>query len=167
LKTPPPSTGSHGTAAGPQSEAAQALAAMAAETAALRQPGGGTVADTLAEWLATRYVIAARRLADEAGDDGLDLATLAKLSADVVALRKGDHSAERLRMERERSEQFMQARFEEWLKQPGMAERICGPKLTPDQKEARLRQLFGLGELPKRGLSAEALAEIEKAAKLL
>jgi hypothetical protein len=61
----------------------------------------------------------------------------------------------------------MQARFEEWLKQPRMAERICGPKLTPEEKEARLRQLFGLGELPKRGLSAEALAEIEKAAKLL
>lgn len=77
---------------------------MAAETAALRHSGGGTVADTLAEWLATRYVIAARQLADEAGEDGLDLATLAKLSADVVALRKGDHSAERLRMERERNE---------------------------------------------------------------
>ena len=56
---------------------------MAAETAALRQPGGGTVADTLAEWLATRYVIAVRRLAEEAGDDGLDLATLAKKSAQM------------------------------------------------------------------------------------
>jgi len=147
---------------------------MAAETAALRQPGGGTVADTLAEWLATRYVIAGRALADQAADDGLDLATLTKLTSDVVALRKGDHSAERLRiererleLERERSEQFMQARFEEWLKQPGMVERICGPKLTEDEKHARLRQIFGLGELPKPGLSAEALAEIEQAAKLL
>lgn len=140
---------------------------MAAETAALRLPSGGTVADTLAEWLATRYVIAARRLADEAGDDGLDLATLAKLSADVVALRKGDHSAERLRMERERSEQFMQARFEEWLKQPGMVERICGPKLTPEEKEARMRKIFGVGERVSRGLSEQALAEIEKAARLL
>ena len=140
---------------------------MAAETAALRHSGGGTVADTLAEWLATRYVIAARRLADDAGEDGLDLATRAKLSADVVALRKGDHSAERLRMERERNEQFMQARFEEWLKQPGMAERICGPKLTPEEKEARMRQIFGLGERPKRGLSAETLAEIEKAVNLM
>ncbi len=147
---------------------------MAAEAAALRQPGGGTVADTLAAWLATRYVIAARVLADQAGDNGLDLPTLTKLTSDVVALRKGDHSAERLRieherleLERERSEQFMQARFEEWLKLPGMVERICGPKLTEEEKHARLRQIFGLGELPKRGLSAQTLAEIEKAVNLM
>ena len=147
---------------------------MAAETAALRQPGGGTVADTLAEWLATRYVIAARRLAEAAGDDGLDLPTLTKLTADVVALRKGDHSAERLcieherlEIERERSEQFMQARFEEWLKQPNMVERICGPKLTPEEKETRMREIFGLARPISRGLSAQALGEIEKAVKLM
>jgi len=147
---------------------------MVAETAALRQPGGGTVADTLAEWLATRYVVAARALSDQAGDDGLDLPTLAKLTSDVAVLRKGDHSAERLRiererleLERERSEQFMQARFEEWLKQPGMAERICGPQLTDEEKHARIRQIFRLGDLQPRGISADTLAEIEKAINIM
>jgi len=169
LSTPHPSA--RGNAG---SEVAEALAAMAAETAGLRQASGGTVADTLAEWLATRYVIAARDLVASAGDDGIDLATLSSLSADVVALRKGDHSAERLRMdrerleiERERSEERMQARFEEWLKQPGIAERLCGPKLTPEEKEARLRQILGLGDRGNRGLSAEALTEIEKAIRLI
>jgi len=126
---------------------------MEAETAAIRPQDGGSVADTLAGWLATRYVVTARHLATEAGEDGMDLPTLSALTADVVALRKGDHSAERLRIERERleiererGEKNMQARFEEWLKQPGMAERICGPKLTPEEKEARMRQIFGLGE---------------------
>jgi len=173
LKQPASSDPGNG-AASAQGEAAQALAAMVTETAVLRQTGSGTVADTLAEWLAIRYVMAARALADEAGDEGLDLPTLAKLTTDVVALRKGDHSAERLRiererleMERERSEQFMEVQFEEWLKQPGMAERICGPKLTEEEKQARIRQIFRLGDLPERGISAETLAKIEKAAKLL
>jgi len=174
MKQPSSSDLGKGNAAGPQAEAAQALAAMAAETAALRQPGGGTVADILAEWLATRYVIVVRALAEQAGDDGLDLPTLAKLTADVAALRKGDHSAERLRiervrleLERERSEPFMQARFEEWLKQPGLVERICGPNLTEEEKHARLHQAFGLRELPKRGISSETLAEIEKAINIM
>lgn len=147
---------------------------MTAETAGLRQTTGGTVADALAEWLATRYVIAARDLAAQAGEDGIDLSTLTRLTSDVVALRKGDHSAERLRVERERleiererSEERMEARFEQWLKQPGMVERLCGPKLTPEEKETRMRQIFGLGERVSRGLSPEAITEIEKAIRIM
>lgn len=147
---------------------------MAAETAELRQTTGGTMADALAEWLATCYVIAVRDLAAQAGDAGIDLRTLTRLTSDVVALRKGAHSAERLRMdrerleiERERSEERMEARFEEWLKQPGMVERICGPKRTPEEKEAQMRAIFGLGERTSRGLSPEAITEIEKAIRLL
>ena len=108
---------------------------MAAETSALRETVDGTTADTLARWLAARYVVTANRLAEQAGEGCLDLATLAALSSDVVALRKGDHAAERLRIERERLDlererdgQRIQARFEEWLKQPGMVDRICGPR---------------------------------------
>ena len=91
-----------------------------------------------------------------------------------MALRKGDHSAERLRFERERLEierdrcqKHMEEHFEEWLKQPGMADRICGPGLTPQQKDARIRELFGLPERGKGGISEETLAEIEKALNLL
>lgn len=147
---------------------------MAAESAGLRQTGGGTVADTLAVWLSTRYVLAARKLAEQAGSEGIDLKTLSSLSADIVALRKGDHGAERLRierekleLERERDERRMQEKFEQWLKQPGIVERLCGPKLTPEEKETRMRQIFGLGARSKRGLSDEALAEIERAIHLM
>lgn len=157
-----------------RSAAAQALAEMAAETEELRQPGGGTVADALAEWLATRYVLAARDLASQSEGGGMDLPALSRLTSDVLALRKGDHGAERLRMDRERLEilrernrETMEARFAEWLRQPGMADRICGPKLTPEEKEARMRAIFGLGKSVSRGLSAEAIAEIEAAARLL
>ncbi|MDA0578186.1 MAG: hypothetical protein O3B24_08810 [Verrucomicrobia bacterium] len=37
-----------------------------------------------------------------AGEDAHDWKTLRELCSDVVALRKGDHSAERLKLERER-----------------------------------------------------------------
>ena len=147
---------------------------MTAESAALRQAGGRTVADTLAEWLANRYVIAASNLSDQAGSEGLDLKTLSSLTADISALRAGDQGAERLRLEREklelhreRDERRMEKKFEQWLKQPNIVDRLCGPKLSPEEKESRMRQIFGLGARSKRGLSDEALAEIERALKVM
>lgn len=147
-----PSTGYSAANGTKASEAEAALAAMAAETAGLRQAAGGSVADTVAEWLAGHYALAARQLSKDAGADGMDLETLAALARDIVALRKGDHSAARLRLEterlareKERDESRMRARFEEWLKQPEIADRLCGQKLTPEEKEARLRQIFGMG----------------------
>jgi hypothetical protein len=60
------------------------------------------------DWLCLEFAIEKpttklQNITDEGGDAGLDLATLAKLSADVVALRKGDHSAQRLELERARA----------------------------------------------------------------
>ena len=147
---------------------------MAAETRALGETVDGTIADTLARWLVARYVVSASRLAEQAGEDGLDLPTLASLSADVVALRKGDHAAERLRIERERLEmererdaQRMQVHFEEWLKQPDILARVCDPKRRSEETTARLRELFSRAEPASRGLSTETLAHIEKELRLL
>lgn len=147
---------------------------MAAETRALSETVDGTIADTLARWLAARYVLTASRLAEKAGEDGLDLPTLASLSADVVALRKGDQAAERLQIEREslevereRDAQRMQVHFEEWLKQPGIVDRICDPKRRSEETTARLRELFGRAEPASRGLSTETLAQIEKELRFL
>lgn len=147
---------------------------MATETAALSETVAGTIADTLAEWLASRYVIAANKLSDQAGNEGLDLKTLSSLTADITSLRKGDHTAERLRIERERleiererDERRMQEKFEQWLKQPDMVERLCGPTLTPEERETRMRQIFGLGASSNLGLSKDALAEIERALKVM
>lgn len=147
---------------------------MVVETSALSETVDGTIADTLACWLGARYAVTASRLAEEAGAEGLDLPTLASLTADVAALRKGDHSAERLRIERERLEmererdaQRMQVHFEEWLKQPGIVDRICDPKRRSEETTARLRELFGRAEPANRGLSAETLAQIEKELRML
>ncbi len=170
--SPPP--GHSAAVSSVSSEAQVALASMAVETAGLRQAAGGSVADTVAEWLAGHYALAARQLAKEAGAGGMDLETLTALAGNIVALRKGDHSAARLRieterlaLERERDESRMRTRFEEWLKEPGIADRLCGPKLTPEERERRMRQIFNLAPLSQRGLSGEALAEIEQAMKML
>ncbi len=92
------------------------------------------------------------------------------MCSDVVELCKGDHSAERLQIERERlklekerSEKQVRDKVAELLKQ--------GEKgaLSPEERNDRLREIFGLPRAEKRngGISPETLAEIERAAKLL
>lgn len=155
-------------------EIRQALSAMAAESAELRQAAGGPVADTLAEWLAAQYVLASRRLAREAGEQGLDLRTLAALNRDLVALRQGDHSAarlqidrERLELERQRTEEKLHALFEDWLARPEVTDRVLGKSRAPAERERRLREIFGLSQPASRGLSPEVLSEIECALRVL
>ena len=155
-------------------EVRQALSDMAAESAELRRAVGGPVADTLAEWLAAQYVLAARRLVRDAGEDGLDLRTLAALNRDLVALRQGDHSAarlaidrERLELERQRTEERMRVLFEEWLAKPEVTEKLLGKSRTAEERERRLREIFGLSQPASRGLSPEALSEIESALRVL
>jgi hypothetical protein len=58
------------------------------------------LSDLLALWLATRYALATRTLGGQDTSD--QWRQLRELCADVVELRRGDHSAERLRLERER-----------------------------------------------------------------
>jgi hypothetical protein len=122
--------------------------------------GRGSLTDTLAFWLVARYALATRRVAETGGREGWRL--LREMCGDIVALRKGDHTAERLQIERERlelerekAEKWTDEKLKEVLKQP--------------QRARRIREIFGLPPERKRkgGLSPEALKEIERAAKLL
>jgi hypothetical protein len=63
--------------------------------------GNAPLTDTLALWLASRYAMATRRVAETEGTEGWRL--LRELCADVAELRRGDHSAQRLLLERERA----------------------------------------------------------------
>jgi hypothetical protein len=120
-------------------------------------------------------VAAAKTAARNGGAEGIDLKTLRALSADVVALRRGDHYAERLTIERaqldldrEQSNERVEKRFWEWARKPENKSVICDSSLTADEKVERIRQIFHRDrEEPRRGLSPEALQTIEKAAKLL
>ena len=57
--------------------------------------------DTLAFWVASRYAVKIRRVVEAKGRESWRL--LRQMCADVVELRRGDHSAQRLILERERA----------------------------------------------------------------
>src|SRR6185503_12622891 len=69
---------------------------LSAETDDLKVVAGEPLSEKLGLWLAARYAVATRKLADENNGD-LDWSRLRELCSDVVALRRGDHSAARLK----------------------------------------------------------------------
>jgi hypothetical protein len=106
--------------------------------------------DTLAFWLAARYAVATRRIAQTGGREGWRL--LREMCGDIVDLRKGDHSAERLQIERERLE----------LEKKKARQRISGDGLSAQERARRMRENFraATGGKKNRGLTDETLTEI-------
>jgi hypothetical protein len=83
-------------------EALQAARQFGADAAELAQAAGGQLADNLEICLTARIAVALRE-PDSGGDDpGCQLQRLRQLCADLAALRKGDHSAQWLKIEREK-----------------------------------------------------------------
>ena len=124
----------------------------------------------MAHWLAARYAVATRRVAETGGREGWRL--LREMCGDVVELRKGDHSAERLRIDRQRLE-LEKAKSEEQIRQklPELVKKfgLNGGSLSEEERARRIREIFKrpLDGERKGGLSPEALAKIESAAKLI
>lgn len=75
---------------------------LAANADELTQAAGESLVDKVSPLLVARYVAILRTLNTLTGEDADDWKVLRELSSDLVALRKGDHSAERLKLERER-----------------------------------------------------------------
>ena len=131
---------------------------MSAEAVELKNAVGGPITDAVADWLAPQYALAAReRLATATGAERLQI--LRTFVQDWALLRRGDHSAERLRIEREQlnlnrelSKERMEKLFWEWAAKPENKSRICFRR-DPGK--------------PRGGLSAETLKAIEERLKLL
>jgi hypothetical protein len=90
--------------------------------------GRAALTDTLALWVVARYAVATRRVAETGGLEGWRL--LREMCGDIVELRKGDHGAERLQIERERlklekeqSEKRVREKVEKLQKQLAKKER--------------------------------------------
>jgi hypothetical protein len=81
-------------------EAREATARLDEELAECGDGEAKPLSETLARWLAVRYAVAARQLVATEGPEHWRL--LRELSKDVVELRRGDHSARRLELERAR-----------------------------------------------------------------
>jgi len=85
-----------------QQEALEVAQRLAEDAGELQPEGRPPLTDTLALWLAARYAVAAQALVAHEGPESWR--QLRKLCADLVELRRSDHRAERLRLERARLE---------------------------------------------------------------
>jgi hypothetical protein len=129
------------------------LLEMVAETEDLKQAAGGSVTDAVAGWLGAQYLLAAReRLTATDGNGRFDV--LRMFMQDWAMLRRGDHSAARLQLDREEldwqratSNSQKEQEFREWIQRP------------------EIRREF-LPEL-SRGISPETLKKIEDELRLL
>jgi hypothetical protein len=72
------------------------------------------------------------------------------LCADVVELRRGDHHAERLRIERERldrererTEEEVVEQFERWAQSHQVRDCICQNWISPEERKRALREIYG------------------------
>lgn len=127
-----------------QQEALAMIQTITADTDALQAASPDPLTDKLALWLVARYAIAAKSLKGTT-----DWPRLRELCFDLVLLRKGDHSAARLKLERERlaveQEQLRELREEElWNWAREHRDEICkGYKTTAEKIALMRRALFG------------------------
>jgi len=87
-----------------QQEACKLAQQMIAEDGALQPPGAPPLTDQIAAWISVRYLRAVRKLVENPAGGEPDLKVLREFSHDLVALRRGDHSAARLKLELQRLE---------------------------------------------------------------
>jgi len=85
-------------------ETTVAMQTMVADVEELTPAGAEPPAELLAQWLAFRYVTASRSLQETTGEPGADWRRLRDFCADVATLRRLDHTAARLRLDREKFE---------------------------------------------------------------
>ncbi len=144
---------------------------VVAESKELSLAADGALTDNLAIWTAGRYAIASRRLAAESKNGAVDWNLLRALCHDLVDLRRGDHSAESLRIERERLEmdraeqkEYLEKQFWVWAKENEA--KICHRKeLTPEEKARSYCEILGIDYEESRQrrerMDAEEIAAIE------
>ena len=129
------------------------LLGMVAEANDLKRAVGGSITDAVADWLAPQYLLAAREKL--AGTEGARRWEILRLFVqDWTLLRRGEHSAARLQLDREEldwqranSQSQREKEFREWIKRP----------------EVRKEIFPGL----KGGISDETLRKIEQELHLL
>ena len=116
----------------------------------------GRLTDHLATVLGARYASALARWDGETTDEfHQKLKVLRGMCQDIVELRRGNHSGSRLKMERERMEEKREktedeivAKFEEWAQNQAVKDWIYQDWIPPKERKRRLREILGLPPLP-------------------
>ncbi len=125
---------------------------LAADAQELCDATDGKLTDHLATVLAARYAAALGGWDGEVTEEfRRKLRALRGLCQDIVELRRGDHSGARLNMERtrleresEKTEEEVVEHFKRWAMKPEVREWISREWLSPEERERRLREIFGL-----------------------
>jgi hypothetical protein len=125
---------------------------LAADAKELGEATDGKLTDHLATVLAARYAAALGGWDGEVTEEfRRKLRALRGLCQDIVELRRGDHSGARLSMERtrleresEKTEEEVVEHFKRWARKPEVREWISRDRLSPEEQERRLREIFGL-----------------------
>jgi hypothetical protein len=94
---------------------------VVAEIRELQPPGAPPLADQMAVWVTARYLLAVRKLAEKSAEGELQLKLLREFSQDIVAMRRADHSAARLKLEQERQNDGRLKNAEEFLLRSGVS----------------------------------------------
>ncbi len=138
----------------------------------LEQAAPGTLSERFGAWIAARYMLAAGRLKEASAGEEPDWRLLRQLCQDVATLRRADHHATRLEMERERikvgreqveigrgwltlacerfgKEQPQAAKelvreMHRLAKIPGVRSRLFREAATKKERLERIRSFFGL-----------------------
>ena len=105
-------------------ETVSALREMTADAAELKHAAGGSITDAVADWLAPQYLLAAReKLSGTEGARRWEI--LRSFVQDWAMLRRGEHSAARLQLDREEldwqranSKLQKEKEFREWIQRP-------------------------------------------------
>ncbi len=131
-----------------QQEALEAVIRLGGDAAELSAAAGGALADQLAVCLTARIALALQAPVSEGDNPLAQLQRLRQLCGDLVALRKGDHNVQRLRLEREKLDLDL--------------------KKYDDEAAARKREWEEAHQPPKEGgISKETIELIEREIKLL
>jgi hypothetical protein len=131
-----------------QQNALEAVHQFEADAAELNQAAGGQLADQLALCLTARIAVALQQPISGGHNPAGQLRRMRELCSDLLALRKGDHNAQWLRIEREKLDL----------------------DLKKHEEEAAVRKEKngeGLRSPRKGGISPETLEIIERECKLL
>lgn len=144
-----------------QREALDMVRQLDGDVGELQPPGAPPLADQMAVWLTARILVAVQKLAEKDHEGQLDLKVLRELWHDIVAVRRGDHSRERLKMEqerlereREKTEEEVVAHFLRWSKNSAVRDLLCRNYLTPEEREARIREIYGRSPEPPEAVPA-------------
>jgi hypothetical protein len=119
-----------------QQVALEAARRYKADAAELSEEAGGPLADQLALCLTARIAVALRQTPSTGEDPAWELERLRRLCADLAKMRKGDHNAEWLRIERGKLDLDLKKHKEEVAARKREMENLKNPRAHAITKEA-------------------------------